>query len=198
VAPRLIEAINEEQSDVAVEMCSEALAALGPPVVPLLAEGLRDKDATRQLCVCDALRMIGTEECAKAIVDWIDDGGFPDELALSAIKRAASPVALPLLESAPQDAEAAQAAIVICAANSIDHPSLPKWQTTLREAESRRGLPPLAASLPGEAAAFLAQPASRQKRAGGPGKRQKTNRRAQIRASRRKRKGRKGKRRKKR
>jgi HEAT repeat protein len=140
--PLLIETVNDEQGDFALEACSRALEAIGPAAAAPIVEHLRDKDMARQIYLTGVLGEIPTESAAQGILDWLKDGEPLDEMHLVALGAIGSPTAIePLYQlwrsGRGDERLLAEYLLVLCELNGIARTELPRWRRIV-EAERAR------------------------------------------------------------
>ncbi len=130
--PVLIDVLDDDQGDFILEAVTEALEAIGPAALEPLAVAMRADDLSRQIYSTGALGEIPADRAAEAILEWIAQRGYAEEGELSALKDIGSPLAIaPLIamySGAPQDNALADALLVLCEINQVDHPLLPEWR----------------------------------------------------------------------
>ena len=139
-APALIEAINDDAGDFLCEACSDALGAIGPDAVALIAQRLRDDDKSRQIYLTGTLGDIPTERSAQAILEWLAEGEPVDEIHVSALTRIGSASAIDSLISYNLESDYlfAESLLVLCEVNDIVRPEMVQWRETVREEQERR------------------------------------------------------------
>lgn len=138
--PALIEMINDEQGDYSLEASSRALEAIGPAAVDLVAEHMRDDDDTRQIYLTGVLGNIPTESAAQALIAWLEDEGFTDEMQVNSLVDIGSPSAIePLYELwEPGDYLLSEALLTLCELNGVQKPELSEWRQVVQAQEARR------------------------------------------------------------
>ena len=128
----LIDLLDDGQGDFILEAITEALEAIGPAALEPLAVAMRSDDLSRRIYSTGALGEIPTERAAKAILDWITERGYAEEGELSALKDIGSPLAIAPLAAMYtgdlRDNALADALLVLCEINQVDHLLLPEWR----------------------------------------------------------------------
>ena len=128
----LIDLLDDGQGDFILEAITEALEAIGPAALEPLAVAMRSDDLSRRIYSTGASGEIPTERAAKAILDWITERGYAEEGELSALKDIGSPLSIAPLAAMYtgdlRDNALADALLVLCEINQVDHLLLPEWR----------------------------------------------------------------------
>ena len=140
--PAIMALLNRDQWDDICELIGTSLATIGPAAVPALQRDLRQTDdSTRQIYFTGALGDIGTESCAKFLVDVINSGAVVEEIHLIALLDTGSAEAIvPLYTLWQQDTEdrlLAEHLLILCQLHGIDKPEIAIWRE-ISEREHQR------------------------------------------------------------
>lgn len=135
--PVLLDLLDDSQGDFILEAITEALEAIGPAALEPLAVAMRSDDLSRQIYSTGALGEIPTDRAAEAILDWITERGYAEEGELSALKDIGSPLAITPLAAMYtgdlRDNALADALLVLCEINQVDHPLLSEWRARVHK-----------------------------------------------------------------
>jgi len=145
---RLIGLINDEAGDFLLEAASDALRAIGPPAVPVIARSLPSDDSARDIYLTGVLGDIPTEASAQAVLSLIKEDQPIDESYIEKLQEIGSPAAIEPLcsywravsqqEAAVELVDLAETLLVLCEVNGVERPEIKDWRRVIKAREEQK------------------------------------------------------------
>jgi hypothetical protein len=138
-ADEIIGLITDAQPDDLLDAAADALEAIGPSAIPVLAAVLDDADAERVFWATVTLSHFTTPEAGHLLLERFrtvapGDPFLANSLARLGLRAAFEPLIACWHDS--HEPEIAEHLVILCALHHIDHPELPRWQEVLAMTEA--------------------------------------------------------------